>query len=119
MRIPLLSVLLLFPISAAASSEQFLNYGTFVFDEVKAVVSYARDVDQNDKSSFALGIIGSSSIKQSNGLGTPSVVFVDCKTNAINYVIGSRDWADKSDFMERLAFSFCYGHKAYFKHTHW
>ena len=66
MRIPLLSVLLLFPISAAASSEQFLNYGTFVFDEVKAVVSYARDVDQNDKSSFALGIIGSSSIKQSN-----------------------------------------------------
>lgn len=78
MRIPLLSVLLLFSISAADSSEQFLNYATFVFDEVNAVVSYARYVDQNDKSSFALGIIGSSSINQSNGLGTPSLVFVDC-----------------------------------------
>ena len=77
MRIPLLSFLLLFPISAAAlTSEQFLNYRTFVFDEVKAVVSYARDVDQNDKSSFALGIIGSSSITQSNGLGTPSVILL-------------------------------------------
>ena len=105
------------PQIASADVDSTIRNGNFAFTKPYLMsVSYSRSSE--DKAVFGLAITTKEQNKDQNGLGIPTAMIMNCKTDIFSAAL----YFEVEEVIEAaklIAGSFCYMHKQYWSHSHW
>ena len=102
---------------AAADVDPNIRNGNFAFTKPYLMsVSYSRSSE--DKALFGLAITTKEQNKDKNGLGMPTAMIMNCKTDTFSAALYF-EAEEAIESAKLIALSFCYMHKQYWSHSHW
>ena len=116
-QILVLLLMTLHPQIAAADVDPNIRNGNFAFTKPYLMsVSYSRSLE--DKALFGLAITTKEQNKDKNGLGMPTAMIMNCKTETFSAALYF-EAEEAIEAAKLIAVSFCYMHKQYWSHSHW
>ncbi len=105
------------PQIAAGAADPTIRNGNFAFTKPYLMsVSYSRSSE--DKALFGLAITNKEQNKDKNGLGIPTAMITNCKTNTFSAALYF-EVEEAIEAAKAIAGSFCFMHKQYWSHSFW
>ena len=105
------------PQMAAGAVNPTIRNGNFAFTKPYLMsVSYSRSSE--DKALFGLAITTKEQNQDQNGLGIPTAMIMNCKTDTFSAALYF-EVEEAIEAAKLIAGSFCLMHKQYWSHSHW
>ena len=110
-------IMIMHPQIVQAEVDPTIRSGNFAYKKPHLMsVSYSRSSEDN--ALFGLGITTKEANKDQNGLGIPSAMIINCKTEIFSAALYF-EVERGIEAAKLIAGSFCYMHKKYWSHSHW